>query len=172
MCAYKPLFEHFEKILSYRGHNVYDTEHSVDRYKERVGRDIFLYEKLLKKSINWIIDNHKESMEDRYIFCSKRYGFGIQIHWRQDRIYKGTFNGYSATTLSDNEMKVFLNNDKQIFVEQIKESFSNIDAEKFANIHYYRFQFDKILEKEMSMCGFDWFMEEGEVYRNFELIVL
>ena len=60
MCAYKPLFEHFEKILSYRGHNVYDTEHSVDRYKERVGRDIFLYEKLLKKSINWIIDNHKE----------------------------------------------------------------------------------------------------------------
>lgn len=172
MSVYKPLFEHFEKILSYRGHNVYDTEHSVNRYKERVGKDIFLYQKLLKKAINWIIDSNKEGIEDRYIFCSKRYRFGIQVHWRQDRVYKGIFHGYSATTLSDNEMKIFLNNDKQVFVEQIKESFSDVDAEALANTYFYRYQFDKILEKEMSICGFDWFIEEGEVYRNFELIML
>jgi hypothetical protein len=60
MKPYKKLFkEYFKKVLDYRGFFIYDTEHSLTRYKERIGKDIFLYEKLLKKGINWIISNKK-----------------------------------------------------------------------------------------------------------------
>jgi len=79
---YDPIIlkEYFKEVLhNYQGHNIYDTEHSVERYKERIGKDIFLYTKLLKKGINRIIENGKETIEDRYIFVSKKYGFGIQV---------------------------------------------------------------------------------------------
>lgn len=162
--------EYFKEVLhDYQGHSVYDTEHSVARYHERVGKDIFLYTKLLKKGINWIINNKKEFVEDRYIFVSKKYGFGIQVHWRPDRNNSKQFDGYSATTLSEEEMEFFTKKDKQLFLEQLYFEESKEKALKTIQ-GYYRYAFTEELQKEMDLCGFDLFIEKGEIYHTFELI--
>lgn len=164
--------EYFKEVLhDYQGHNIYDTEHSVARYKERVGKDIFLYIKLLKKGINWIINNNKESIEDRYIFISKKYGFGIQVHWRSDRNNPKRFDGYSATTLSEDEMKIFTKKDKELFLENIRFSTCKpIDIDYVFNRGYHRFEFKEDTQKEMNLCGFDYYILSGEIYYNFELV--
>lgn len=173
---YKPLFtlkEYFKKVLTFKGYNIFDTDHSVVRYKERVGDDISLYEDLLKKGIDWIIDNKKTKVEDRYVWYSKEKGFGIQIHWRKDR-KMNTFAGFSATTLSDNEMKVLTQNDKKIFLENIqKQGYSLKEAKDIVDKGYARYEFDKGLKEEMDLIFYDMFVDGGpEVYKTFELIEL
>lgn len=165
----KLLQEYFKKVLDYRGHSIFDVEHSVERYKERIGKDIFIYEKLLKKGINWIIDNKKENTEDRYIFMSKRYGFGIQVHWRAGRNPKEGFNGYTATTLSKDEMNYFTQADKQLFLENLKDE-SN--AQEIVSKGYARFFFKESLQKEMDLCYYEMFIQSGEIHYTFELIKL
>jgi hypothetical protein len=164
--------EYFKEILhDYQGYNVYDTEHSVSRYKERVGKDIFLYMKLLKKGINWIVNNNKENVEDRYIFVSKKYGFGIQVEWRKDRVTK-QFNGYSATSFSNNEMEFFTKGDKELFLEQLYFEESKEKALDRVNNGYYRYGFTEETQKEMDICGFDLYIQSGEISYNFEMIEL
>ena len=184
MKKYKPtlLQEYFKEVLhDYQGHNVYDTEHSIARYNERVGKDIFLYTKLLKKGINWIITNNKENVEDRYIFISKKYNFGIQVEWRKDGNDKNKYNGYTATTLSQDEMHVFTKADKQLFLENILEycetykskfKYTLNKANDILNNDYYRYVFQEGLKEEMNLCGFDLFIEAGKIYYTFELIEL
>jgi len=175
MKKYNPLIlkEYFREVLhDYQGHNIYDVEHSVARYHERVGKDIFIYNKLLKKGINWIIENNKEYVEDRYIFISKKYGFGIQVHWRQDRNNKRIFNGYSATTLSDDEMHVFTKKDKKLFLENLKLSETSEDANYLLEKGYARFEFAEDTQKEMDLCGIDLYIQSGEIHNNIELIIL
>ena len=175
MKKYDPIIlkEYFKEVLhNYQGHNIYDTEHSVERYKERIGKDIFLYTKLLKKGINWIIENNKETIEDRYIFVSKKYGFGIQVEWRKDRNNTKIFNGYSATTLSKDEMKFFTKADKALFLENILLSESKEDAEYLVNKGYCRYKFEENTKKELDLCEFDLYIQSGEIHYNFELIEL
>ena len=151
---YKSKFnEYFQEILFFRGHHIYDTEHSVFRYNERVGKSVFLYEKLLKKGINWIIENNKDTKEDRYIFISKKYGFGIQVEWRRDRTTH-KFGGFSATTLSENEMEFFKKKDKRLILEKI----------------YTPLKLDENLKREFDLCGLSPFTEDGKIYYTFELV--
>lgn len=151
----KQFFEYFKEVLNYKNFSIYDVEHSVARYHERVNKDISFYENLLKKGIEWIIKNKKETIEDRYIFVSKKHGFGIQIHWRNDRS-TNQFNGYSATTLSENEMKFFKEKDKQIFLERT----------------YKRITLEESLQKEFDFCGFDIFTENSKMYYTFNVVEL
>lgn len=165
--------EYFKKVLhGYQGHNIYDTEHSVARYNERVGKDIFIYMKLLKKGINWIINNKKEYTEDRYIFVSQKYGFGIQVHWRPDRDNIKVYNGFTATTLSNNEMKYVTKKDKKLFLENLLLSESKEDAEYVLNNGYARFEFNEELQREMDICYYTMFIQSGEIYTDFELVEL
>lgn len=175
MKKYKPVLlqEYFKEVLhDYQGHNVYDTEHSIARYHERVGKDIFLYMKLLKKGINWIISNNKENVEDRYIFVSKKYNFGIQIEWRKDRHDKNKYNGYTATTLSQDEMHVFTKSDKPLFLEHLLKTELKETANYLVDKGYAHYEFQNELKEEMNLCGFDLFIEAGKIYYNFELIEL
>lgn len=165
----KKFKEHFQKVLFFNGYTIYDDEHSVGRYKERVGKEMFLYEKVLKKSINWIIANKKQNVEDRYIFCSKRYGFGIQVHWRKDR-YTDQFGGYSSTTLSKDEMKFFTKADKQIFVEQLEKESNQNNIDYFLTIGYANYKFKEELQNEMDICGFDMYVLKGDIHYTFDLI--
>jgi len=175
MKKYDPMIlkEYFKEVLhNYRNHNIYDTEHSVLRFNERIGKDIFLYTKLLKKGINWIIENNKENVQDRYIFVSKKYGFGIQVEWRKDRNNIKLFNGYSATTLSKDEMHIFTKADKPLFLENVMLSESKEDTEYLVNKGYARYKFSEDIQKEFNLCGFDLYIQSGEVHYNFELIEL
>jgi len=166
------LQEYFKIVLNYRGHFIADTEHSIDRFKERTNLSVFVYEKLLKKAVNWIYNNHRESIEDRYIFRSKKYGFGIQLEWRKDR-KSGMLQGFTATTLSDNEMHFFTKKDKEVFVENfVKQGYSLEESKKVIDRGYGIFEFEKELEREMNLIGYTLFVECGEVYHNFEMIEL
>jgi hypothetical protein len=174
---YEPLFpikEYFKKVLTYKGYFIYDTEHSVVRYHERVGEDITVYENLLKKGIDWLIDNKKTNIEDRYLWYSKEKSFGIQVHWRPDRNTK-KYGGYTATTLSDNEMKILTQKDKKIFLENLKkfESDEKI-CEWIFNNGYARYEFDEQLKEEMDLINYDMFIDgkNSNIYRTFELITL
>ncbi len=171
---YKSQFnEYFKEVLhNYRGYNIYDIEHSVFRYTERVGKDLFIYFKLLKKGINYIIDNNKEYTEDRYIFVSKKYGFGIQVEWRPDRFNPKIYHGYSATTLSNEEMKFLLRKDKKIFLENIqKEGYSLKESLNIYNKGYSVYNFNKELKEELDLCYYKKFVQSGKIYYDFELII-
>lgn len=170
----RPRFkEYFKKVLDFRDHSVFDISHSVERYNERIGKDIFLYEKLLKKGINYLIKNNIELIEDRYIWYSKKYGFGIQVDWREDnnKRYAG-YNGWTATTLSEDEMKFFKKADKKIFLENLLLTESKENVEYLMSRGYARYEFKGELKEEMDICNFDLFIEEGEIYHTFELIEL
>jgi len=173
---YKPLFpleEHFQKVLTYKGYLIYDVEHSIVRYKERVGEDIEIYNSLLKKGIDWLIDNKKTMTEDRYLWYSKLEGFGIQIHWRPDRKTK-KYGGFSATTLSNDELKILTKNDKKIFLENLKKNIaSGAKREWFVENGYARYAFETELQNEMDLIGYDMFIDGGpEIYKTFELLTL
>jgi len=174
---FKELFqmkEYFKDILEFNGYKIYDTEHSVARYNERVGKDIFLYEKLLKKGIKYLIDNNLVSTTDNYIWYSKRYGFGIQIEWRKDR-NTNKFGGYSATTLSEDEMKYFTKKDKKIFLESIwKEGYSKEDSMKIVERGYMRYEFNENLELQQELYDsmIDLFVQSGKIYHTCSLVEL
>lgn len=159
-------------ILNYRDFTINDTDHSVARYKERVGKDYFIYEKLLKKAVNWIIEKNVADMEERYCFCSKRYGFGIQIHWRPDRYQQGKFAGYSATTLLDSEYMFFTKKDKKVYVENFKkQGFTEQEAVELSDQGYARLEeHSKEAQQELNSVGYEAFLENGKLYRNFTLV--
>lgn len=162
--------EYFKKILNFQNYSIFDVEHSVARYKERVGNDMFPYERVLKKGINWIIKNNKTEIEDRYIFISKKLGFGIQVHWREDRHTK-SFNGYSATTLSNDEMKFFTKNDKRVFLENIQKSgYSLKESTDIFEKGYTTFEFENELKEELELCGFSKWVEVNEIFTDCEVI--
>ena len=179
--------EYFKNVLSYKNHNIYDVEHSIIRFKERVSSlDILIYFNLLKKGIDWIIKSNKEKIEDRYIFISKKYGFGIQVEWRKDR-YKNVFNGYSATTFSNNEMNFFTKADKEVFLENITkqhapknalfiiDSLSSLIEKKCKdqiNSKYYSYKFENELKEETDLINMNMFIEQGIVYYTYIFIKL
>jgi hypothetical protein len=156
------LQEVFKELLKYDNYKIFDVEHSMERFKQRIGNNVSLYFILLRKSILWLVKNKKDAIEDRYIFISKKYKFGIQLHWRQDR-FSGKFNGYTATTLSKDEMNFFTKADKKVFLEntqlELKDS-------------YCRYLFEGDLKKETNLINMDMFLEEDNVCFTYEFVEL
>lgn len=165
--------EYFKEVLTFQKYSIYDTGHSVIRYRERVGDNMFLYEKLLKKGILYVIKNDLTSTTDRYIFYSNKYKFGIQVEWRLNR--DGIkFGGYSATTLSESEMKFFTKKDKKILLENIQRQGETLEKSKLIfEKGYCRFEYPtKEFQKEMDQIYYNMFVESNEIYYDFELIKL
>jgi hypothetical protein len=165
------LKEYFKNILLYKNHNVYDIEHSIERFKERMTLlETPVYFNLLKKGIDYIIKNKLEKIEDRYIFISKKHGFGIQLHWRQDR-YTKEFNGYSATTFSNDEMNFFTKADKEVFLENMNKQNGKLLKTDLVSI-YYRYRFENELKEETDLIDMDMFIEKGKIYKTYKFIKL
>ena len=166
--------EYFNKVFSYKGHDINDTRHSVEQFQLRTGLDIFQYYKLLEKGIDWIIKNKLETTEDRYIFFSKKNGYGIQVHWREDEHSRsGIFHGFSATTLSKDEMKFFTKKDRLLFLENIQsQGYSSQESINIFDKGYARFEFDTELQNKLDECRLEMFVQSGEVNITFELISL
>lgn len=170
---YKKLFkEYFRKTLTYKSHEIFDTEHSLQRYVDRVSKDTTNYYLLLKKAIDWIIKNKKENIEDRYIFISRKNGFGIQVQWRKDR-YSNLLNGYSATTFSNKEMNFFTKADKEVFLENMRKYVKGLDKIfESTKDNYYMYRFENELKKETDLIALDMFIEDNKIYHTYELIKL
>lgn len=164
---YKVLKEYFNKVVYHKGFAIYDVLHSEERYKERVKLDIEIYKKLLENSIEWIIKNNKSNIEDSYIFISKKYGFGVQINWRKDLKTK-KFNGYTATTLSEKEMKFVKREDKKIILEKVKKKYKN----RFEEGVYTGIRFKESIQKELDLCGTMIFIEDKKLYVTREIIFI
>lgn len=164
------LQEYFQPVLTFQGYTIYDIEHSVKRFKERLKLPLFYYEKLLKKAILWLVKNKKDTIEDRYIFVSNKYNFGIQLDWRKDR-KDNKFAGFTATTLSDKEMNFFKYDDKKIIIETLKhKGLPLTEAKKLIQneIGYFRIKTPKILDK----IGYSIFYENGKIYYTFNVVRL
>ena len=160
--------EYFKRVLTYKNIDVFDTNHSVARFYERVSDNIGLYTNLLKKGIDRLINDGRQSINDRYIFISKKYGFGIQIDYRQDRM-TGKFACYSATTLSDNEMNFVTKNDKKLFLENIIKTGND---KRLLNEGFYTYDLidNDDLKEELEYIGYSKFIEAGKIYTDFELL--
>lgn len=171
---YKKLFkvdEAFIKVLTYKGHLIFDILHSIDRYKERVSNDLTAYYNLLKKGIDYILSHKLENVEEVYIFNSNKYGFGIQVEWRKDRNPKiKTLNGYSATTLSKDEMKFFKKADKKLFLENIAKTEGLKKAKDIVDKGFAFYEFDKELKNELYSIHCDLFIESGEIFCTYKII--
>ena len=162
---YKSLNEYFKFVYAYRGHQIFDTLHSVEQFNNRVGLGIDVYYNVLKKAIDFLYKNKKVDIEDRYIFRSKEYGFGIQLEWRRDRYDMRKLNGFTATTLSDKEMKYYTQADKEVFLEQIKKrGYTLEESVESINKSYSR------LELPFNGNGYDVFCECGKIYYNFQMV--
>lgn len=162
---YKSLQEYFKFVYAYRGHQIFDTLHSVEQYRNRVDLDIIVYYNVLKKAIDYLYKNKKVDIEDRYIFRSKEYGFGIQLEWRRDRYDMRKLNGFTATTLSDKEMKYYTQADKEVFVEQNrKRGYTLEESVESIEKSYNR------LELPFNIEGYDVFCECGKIYYNFDMV--
>ena len=154
--------EYFKKVLSHKGFNIFDVNHSEKRFEDRVSSDMSLYQNHLKKAIDWLIKNNKENTEDRYVFLDKNKTFGIQIEWRIDFKSK-EFAGFSATSFGKDQMKYFTKDDKEILLEQLKEDCYSKDMER-----YFKTEGSYWLRSDdLSECNFGIFMEKGKVYRDF-----
>jgi hypothetical protein len=167
------LQEYFKNVLTYKNHTVYDIEHSLARFKERLPLlEAPVYFNLLKKGIDYLILSKLEKVEDRYIFISEKYDFGIQVHWREDR-YKPIFNAYTATTFSNEEMNFFTKADKEVFLENVNKKLKNkLVMLEFINRPYYRYRFKKELKEETELINMDMFIEYGKIYYTYKFIKL
>ncbi len=162
------LEEYFEKLLQYKGKYIFDDDHSLARFKERMPQlPEEIYYDYLKKIIDWVLTKNRDDKEERFIFISKKYNFGIQMHWREDRkgIIKG-FNGYTSTTLSQKELTHVLMKDRRIFLEQaLKEGFKEKEINNAIDKAYLFYDLPKYLQEEIG--SYESFYECGKHYFTF-----
>lgn len=177
---YKPLIlkETNVIVLRYKGRIIRDTLHSVIEFKRQFPKlSMSDYTKGLKEGIDKILSEYNDE-KNFYIIRSKKHGFGIQLDWDYDRYdynEKGPFHGRTATTLGKDETKFYTHNDITIFVEQIKkygvsrlnEDIIHYDNVPLNEIAYFKLEYPQKI-KGISM--YDVFMEEGNIYRTFDII--
>jgi hypothetical protein len=168
---YKKFFkEEFKKILTYKDRNIYDTDHSISRFKERFSElDIKVYYKVLKEGIDVILDVFKDS-KGKYIIVSKATNVAIQLEWRLNNKSNSKINhGFTASTLDYKTQKDPIKGDMKLFVENYKKD----KMERFFETKEYKqmiketgYYYIKIPECE----GYKIYIHEGKRKRNFKII--
>lgn len=169
---YKKIFKEYnKKLFSYKGRNVWDIEHSVDRFKERFPQYTFEdYKKIVEDGIDGILSTFKDSRA-KYIIVSREKRVAVQLEWRRDKKHDdGKNHGYSATTLDIDKHSKELKMDTKLFVEEIKKY-------KLENCFESK-QYPKMV-KEIGYMGiplseeckdYEVYVKLGKVYKNFEII--
>lgn len=168
--AYKKLFEFVKKVFSYKNRNVFDINHSIERFHERFPNlKDEEWKRILTDGIDKILDVFKDS-SNKYLIISKSKNVAIQLDWRKDKHSKDNFNhGFSATTLDAEIHKRELQNDKKIFVEEIKK----YKLEKWFKSTDYKEMLKETgyLEIKLKECpGYKIYIKEGKLFRNFKII--
>lgn len=165
----------FNTVLDYRGYKIYDVEHSLSRFYERVkNNQKIIYERLLKRAINYLIDNNLTNIEEKYVFRSSVYGFGIQVDWKRNlNSPRKEFAGFTATTLSEKEMNYYKYDDKEIFLESIQRRFPDTPRKEILeyldDIKYLK-NVQLKEEAQYIMEKYGYFKKENKL--NFKIIDL
>jgi hypothetical protein len=165
------LQEYSLKLFSYKGRNVWDTNHSVSQFLQRLPEyKIEDWEKVCKNGIDTILDAFKDSTA-KFIIISKSKNIAIQLHWRRDKKNDdGKNHGFTATTLDYKTQQKVKQNDTKIFVEEIKKHklehcFESSDyKEMIKEIGYMEVKLIK------NCSDYKIYIKEGRIYRNFKII--
>lgn len=85
-------------FASYRGRNMVDTDHSIERsYTRELGLTrqdyIKLHARMIAQAMQQIINKYRDT-EGHYLIYSKGTGSGMAINWRRDR-YEDDFNNHA-----------------------------------------------------------------------------
>jgi len=161
------------KILSYKGYSVCDIGHSFKRYTDLVSDEKSLYTELFNSAIQWMIDNMKVNIEDRYIFRSSKYGFGIQMDWIISMQDKNSSYGYTCTAFTKEEMDRIIKIDKEAFVDNFVYHGEQLEnSRNIVEKGYGRFTFNQELQDELNLIGMDVFIQDGLVHYTYEMIQL
>lgn len=111
-------------FASYRGRNMVDTDHSIERsYTRELGLTrqdyIKLHARMIAQAMQQIIKNYKDT-EGHYLIYSKGTGSGMAINWRKDRYENDSTNhAYVMTVFSPSPKPHYkkYDSDTRIFVE-------------------------------------------------------
>ncbi len=165
------LQEYSLKIFSYKGRNVWDTNHSVSQFLKRLPEyKIKDWEEVCKKGIDTILNTFKDSAA-KFIIISKSKNIAIQLHWRKDeKNNDGNNHGFTATTLDYKTQKKVMKNDTKIFVEEIKKH----KLEHCFESSNYKEMVKEIGYMEVKLIkncpDYKVYIKEGKMYRNFKVI--
>ena len=171
MKKYKPQLKEFStKLFSYKGRNIFDINHSIERFHERLpGLTLDVWENVCKDGIDTILDIFRDS-SGKYIIVSNSTNIAIQLEWRKDKKKNdGKNHGFTATTLDYEIQKKEIKGDRKLFVEIIKKH--KIEGEFAASIAKKNSQDNNTLSIKINECdGYYVYLYEGIITKNFNVI--
>jgi hypothetical protein len=149
------LQETFDFLLEFEGLKIFDTEHAIDRFKERFPNlSIDRFYDTLKKGLRKILEKY-DYQQNFYMIVSRKYKIKIPLQIREDRKDPNILIGAISTLLHSEENPYNKYNEVQVLVEK----------SKIVN----DFQIIKESE-ELNDIGFYHYVENGEYYKDFEFI--
>jgi hypothetical protein len=172
MKRYKTKYQEYSrKLFTHQGRNVFDIEHSMDRFHERFpdlsDED---WNRIMQKGIDFVLDLFKDSI-GKYIFVSKKNDVAIQVDWRIDNKSNNNLNhAFTSTTLEYSVHKNMLRADTKLFVEEIKKYHleEGFISKSYKNmLKETNFYLDIKLEENKD---YKIYIHKGKIYKNFEVI--
>lgn len=171
MKKYKSQLKEFsKKLFNYKGRNIFDVNHSIERFHERFP-DLSLldWEKVCKDGINVILDVFRDSA-GKYIIVSNSTNIAIQMEWRKDIKSNDKKNhGFTATTLDYRIQKREIQGDRKLFVEKIKKY--NLEEEFAASLAKKNSSDNNVISIKIKECDeYCIYLYEGIITKNFKVI--
>ena len=151
------LNENFELLMEYRNYRIYDANHTVKRFEERIELESKVLFDFIKKCIDYLIDNNLSEKENRYCFVSNKYKFKLPMEWRSDRNNNKTFIGICSTVLSW-YMRPKLTDKEIRDLKEQKYDFAWLESKDYM--------------KELDKIGYHYFYECGEICSDFKEILI
>jgi hypothetical protein len=172
MKKYKSQLKEFsKKLFTYKGRNIFDTYHSIDRFHERFpDLSIETWEKVCENGMDVILDVFRDSI-GKYIIVSNSTNMAIQLEWRKDKNKSSDKknHGFTATTLDYRIQKIEIQGDRKLFVEKIKKY--GLEEEFAAYLAKKNASDNNSLSINVKDCeGYYSCLYEGMIIKNFEII--
>lgn len=111
-------------LFIFRGHPVFYSEDSLERFVRVSGHDYSCFTSFLRKAVAYLFSTKRVNRFERYIFKSQKYGFGIHLDWGLCEKCEN-FGGISLTTLSRREMGIFEDQWKKCYLNDSLPSCSS-----------------------------------------------
>lgn len=128
---------------------VYDSRHAIEEFKNWFPNlDIKIYRDSLEKGVSKILKTYG-LIENNYMIISRKHGFRIPLHIREDVKAEGFMIGVTPTTLAPHETKD-LRKEISIYVESFGYSYKQF----------------KLTE------GFNYYTDKDKVISDFEEIIV
>lgn len=156
-------------LFSFRNYPVCDRGHSLKRYRQLIGDDTSPYMTLVKKSVAFILTTKCADVHDRYLFCSKNYGFAVHLDWMYDE-RTSDFGGFSLTTLSPKEVDLLRKfKDSGSISDSLQQSGCCSIEDWIVEKKFFSFN-PQELGYELEHTGLSLFLEGGNSFHDFDIV--